>query len=103
VRASAAATIRKSSFFGNGKSCFANNCGVGTQAMVTVDASGDFWGAATGPGPDPADDICESLGGTVTPANPPTLVGSASTNVSAPVAASREKTVTASSGLVLAT
>jgi hypothetical protein len=54
VRASGAASITKSSFFGNGRSGFGFNCGVGTLAMVAVNASGDFWGAPTGPGPDPA-------------------------------------------------
>jgi len=55
-------TLTKNNFFGNGEQAFGPfppNCGLvvvnGGLTGVTVNASGNFWGAATGPGPNPAD------------------------------------------------
>jgi hypothetical protein len=38
------------------------NCGVFNDSSLMLDASGNYWGAATGPGPDPADTICDGAG-----------------------------------------
>jgi hypothetical protein len=59
------------------------NCGLANDSGSTVDATRNFWGAPTGPGPDPADDagpgsICDRNGTTiVTPfqTRPSTLKG----------------------------
>lgn len=67
---SASAVLHANNIFSNG--FLAANCGVTVQnddgsQSLTVDASGNFWGAATGaPGPDPADDaggVCDSTAG----------------------------------------
>ncbi|HYO55449.1 right-handed parallel beta-helix repeat-containing protein [Archangium sp.] len=59
------------------------NCGLANNSGSTIDATRNFWGAPTGPGPDPADDagpesICDRNGMTiVTPfeTRPSTLKG----------------------------
>jgi hypothetical protein len=53
--ASAGGTLKGNNIFGNG-------CGVYVQATVppVVLADNNYWGAASGPGPDPADDLCGS-------------------------------------------
>ncbi len=54
-------TIEKNSFFGNGTRPHypPANCGIVIQnsgaQMLTVNAGGNYWGAASGPGADPAD------------------------------------------------
>lgn len=54
-------TLEKNSFFANGvhSSFSAANCGLAIQnpgpQTLTVNADGNYWGAATGPGTDPAD------------------------------------------------
>lgn len=48
--------LRSSSVFGNGIPN-ASNCGIGTNVSGLA-MPGNFWGAATGPGPDPADAQC---------------------------------------------
>lgn len=35
------------------------NCGLRNMSGVAFVATNNYWGAATGPGPDPADDVCE--------------------------------------------
>ena len=35
------------------------NCGVRNDSVLAVNAANNYWGAATGPGSDPADDFCE--------------------------------------------
>jgi hypothetical protein len=46
---------------------FANGCGLRNNGNNNLSATGNYWGASTGPGPDPADDVCEdSVGTTVT-------------------------------------
>lgn len=45
------------------------NCGLVNQSGTTLDATNNYWGAAEGPGPDPADAVCDEAGSTtlVTP------------------------------------
>jgi hypothetical protein len=51
-------TVAENNTFGNGA------CGLLSSAPGGVVASNNYWGAATGPGADPADDVCDS--GTIT-------------------------------------
>jgi hypothetical protein len=48
------------------------NCGLINASGGFVDAAGTFWGVVTGPGADPADDVCNGAGSTtgVIPAAP---------------------------------
>ncbi|QSQ22757.1 right-handed parallel beta-helix repeat-containing protein [Pyxidicoccus parkwayensis] len=73
--------LRENAFFGNLGEPFAifpaaPNCGVVNDTGNTVDATRNYWGAPTGPGPDPADDggrgtVCDRNGRTlVTPFDP---------------------------------
>ncbi|WP_164020066.1 right-handed parallel beta-helix repeat-containing protein [Pyxidicoccus trucidator] len=73
--------LRGNAFFGNLGEATAifpavPNCGVGNDSGNTVDATRNYWGAPTGPGPDPADDggrgtVCDRNGRTlVTPFDP---------------------------------
>jgi len=39
-----------------------NNCGLTNHSGGTLDATENFWGAAAGPGPNPADAVCNSAG-----------------------------------------
>jgi hypothetical protein len=41
------------------------NCGVQNDTGGPVTATGNYWGAITGPGPDPADQVCNTAGGSV--------------------------------------
>ena len=55
-----AVTLSKNNLFGNGDRGAGANCGlyidnVSGSAPLTVNATGNFWGAATGPGANPAD------------------------------------------------
>jgi len=52
--------IGKSNIFGNNVVAdpVVTNCGVTTLSVGPLNVAGDFWGAATGPGADPADDLC---------------------------------------------
>ena len=54
-----------------GNSYNMTNCGLFNNSGSTVGARNNFWGAATGPGPDPADLVCNSGAGSFTDANPP--------------------------------
>lgn len=54
--------ITGNAFIGNGSSF--GNCGIANSSGTLVTAAGNFWGAATGPGPDPADQACDSVGST---------------------------------------
>ncbi len=48
--------------FGTFDSGFApSNCGLRNVFGDSVDASRNYWGAADGPGADPADDVCGSV------------------------------------------
>lgn len=55
-------SVTRSSFIGNGRAD-GMNCGVLNSSGVAITASDDYWGAATGPGADPADQACVSGGG----------------------------------------
>jgi hypothetical protein len=65
-----ATTIAKTSIFGNGGIADDGsdlggpvllNCGI--QALASpIAVNGNFWGAPDGPGPDPADAFCDSIG-----------------------------------------
>jgi len=50
-------------FAGNG-TAFGSNCGLTNNTGGAVTAAGNFWGAATGPGADPADQVCNSFSST---------------------------------------
>ena len=51
--------IRTSNIFGNGLAGgAAANCGIENDSGGTVDASDNYWGAASGPGVEPADSTC---------------------------------------------
>ena len=74
--------IRRNSFLGNGgpgislsghstvtdiidNNIFGNgSCGLQNFTATLVTASGNFWGAATGPGSDPADAVCNDASST---------------------------------------
>ncbi|MFP2932343.1 right-handed parallel beta-helix repeat-containing protein [Pyxidicoccus sp. 3LG] len=73
--------LRENAFYGNlGEAVLffppTPNCGVVNGTGNTVDATRNYWGAPTGPGPDPADDggrgtVCDQDGRTlVTPFDP---------------------------------
>lgn len=51
--------IAKNNVFGNDGS---GNCGLLNQGVVGLTATANYWGAASGPGADPADDVCNNLG-----------------------------------------
>jgi hypothetical protein len=80
-------TVTKTSIFGNGggvvKVPGVNiNCGTLAADGVTLQATQNFWGAAAGPGADPADLACNGLGATTTVAP----VATKDTKVRAPAA-----------------
>lgn len=55
--------IQKGNIAGNG-----GNCGITNNISPAspVDATHNFWGQASGPGPDPADDVCPGTGAVTT-------------------------------------
>jgi hypothetical protein len=57
--ATSSATIRENNVYGNDAN---TNCGLVNRSGVQVDARHNYWGAATGPGPDPADNAGPSSG-----------------------------------------
>lgn len=64
--AGASAVITKSTLHSNGGPLL-DNCGLSVSSMTgSAVATGNYWGAPTGPGPDPADEACLSVGGTAT-------------------------------------
>ena len=55
--------LHRNNIFGNGSGDL--NCGVRNESGFVVDATRNYWGAPTGPGPDPADEAhgaCEAAG-----------------------------------------
>ena len=56
--------VTANNFFGNGMAAFFGelNCGLLNIEADPVQAQGNYWGAATGPGDDPADRACEVFG-----------------------------------------
>jgi parallel beta helix pectate lyase-like protein len=63
----APATLAGNDFYGNGRDPAADaaNCGVRNSSGATIVATRNFWGAATGPGADPADEACDVSGATL--------------------------------------
>jgi hypothetical protein len=55
------ATINENNIYGNWPQVYPpeGNCGIHNASGATIDATGNYWGAATGPGPDPADEVCD--------------------------------------------
>lgn len=49
-------TITANSFYGN--RALGGNCGIFNNTFTVLNAPGNFWGLATGPGADPADQLC---------------------------------------------
>ena len=61
----ASVTLRRNNIYGNGDGRDLTplpNCGVANQSGSPVDAVQNFWGAAGGPGADPADATCDLSG-----------------------------------------
>jgi hypothetical protein len=56
--------ILANSFAGNG-AALGLNCGIQNNTGTAVTAAGNFWGTATGPGADPADQACNTAGSTI--------------------------------------
>jgi hypothetical protein len=52
--------ITQNNIYGN--ATIASNCGLLNQSGGSVNAPENFWGAPSGPGPDPADAVCDDLG-----------------------------------------
>lgn len=65
IYAEVSATITQNNLYGND----APNCGLVNASGGTINATNNFWGAASGPGPDPADDVC-NLGSSTTTVEP---------------------------------
>lgn len=58
-------TITMNDFYGNGRNAYfipGPNCGIFNDSGTAIPARRNFWGAATGPGPDPADGACNGAG-----------------------------------------
>lgn len=55
------ATITENNIFGNWPQVYPpeGNCGLVNSSGGTIDATNNYWGAASGPGPDPADEVCD--------------------------------------------
>jgi nitrous oxidase accessory protein NosD len=54
-------SLTANSIFGNGLAAGANhNCGIRNASGGSITATGNYWGASTGPGADPADATCGS-------------------------------------------
>jgi len=56
-------TIAGNNISGNGE-LFPGNCGLENDGVLGLMAANNYWGAPTGPGPNPADDVCNLTGGT---------------------------------------
>ena len=66
------ATISRNDLYDNGTGTTATfpNCGLANESGAAIDAPDNFWGAAGGPGSDPADDACNAGGGSTTAPDP---------------------------------
>lgn len=62
----ASATINRNNIFGNTTNVSPLNCAVHNQSGNAIDATNNFWGASSGPGPEPADDVCNDAGSSTT-------------------------------------
>ena len=58
-------SVTGASLIGNGRTD-AMNCGLMNNSGGAIVATGNYWGAATGPGADPADDVCNGTSATTT-------------------------------------
>jgi hypothetical protein len=58
--------ISGNTFAGNGLSSSNANCGMLNNSNGALVATNNYWGAATGPGADPADQICNGFGSSTT-------------------------------------
>jgi hypothetical protein len=56
-------TIAGNDFVGNSPT---DNCALQNDGVIGLAASDNYWGASTGPGPNPADDVCNTGGSTTT-------------------------------------
>ncbi|MDE2180422.1 MAG: hypothetical protein KGJ40_06200 [candidate division NC10 bacterium] len=54
--------INENNFFGQTSSCYWCNWAVYNNSGASIDATNNFWGAASGPGPDPADEVYDEPG-----------------------------------------
>jgi parallel beta-helix repeat protein len=63
VSAGVTASITSGNIFGNDTT---SNCGIRNASGSSMTATHNFWGAATGPGADPADDVCNGAGSATT-------------------------------------
>jgi len=57
--------IRKNNIFGS-RIFGGAACGLVNNAVVGLSATNNYWGSSTGPGPEPADGVCNANGGTTT-------------------------------------
>jgi parallel beta-helix repeat protein len=66
-------TVTKSNFIGNNTALDTTftNCGLVNQSGAAATAANNFWGAAAGPGSDPADQVCDDGAGSTTTFAPP--------------------------------
>jgi hypothetical protein len=64
--AGGSATIKKNNIYGNNDMSTVNlfNCGLRNVSGNIIDATNNFWGTDGGPGPDPADEVCDDNGST---------------------------------------
>lgn len=58
--------IQKNNIFGNSAPIVGSSCDFLNNGAAGVTATHNYWGASTGPGPDPADTVCNAHGGTTT-------------------------------------
>lgn len=60
--------VRANNLIGNGKATFGalSNCGLENASGAPLSAVGSFWASPGGPGTDPADDVCDTVAGSVT-------------------------------------
>jgi len=65
----ATARIEKSNIFGNDAEG-SENCGLSNASGNVITATGNYWGSSIGPGPDPADAVCNSGGGSISDLTP---------------------------------
>lgn len=60
IRAGSNVVITENNIFGN--DTLEVNCGLANQSGTSLAAPNNFWGAPSGPGPDPADAVCNDVG-----------------------------------------
>jgi parallel beta-helix repeat protein len=73
IHITAVAVVTDNDIYGNNETpsfLGFTNCGLLNESGAAVTATNNFWGAPTGPGANPADDVCDSGGGSVTTTAP---------------------------------